>query len=487
MSGNCFYTKIPTSQCAKGKRNFKINLIKPKSGNGVCQYEYDKVVGDKIVKTKLDITYNDQPIIDESCQDDDCVPTSNDYKDVVKCILKSLQDTFVKKFNEGPGNCSSDKIVKQNMSVFIGPDADLGECDVTLGQTIDMSAKRVCLDINKVLLSLQGEEKVQLLRLILDEVFNQQSKYVKDRPLFVQKAKEYLLNKLMTVEASANTKCSQSISVSQDQNIYLLGEIKCKDSKFEFSQSAIVKAYMSCITGPFLDDMANDYGLKRLFDAKLDNNCLWVKKLVQPCDGEIRKFRIEIIRPAIGSGVCEFRDDEYTLSEVRELARRNGIKNPENLETDELCDALNLGIKRVTDKDVRCIKTNPTVMKINQNDIITESCKIPDCQVSDWSEWSSCLVEPGQLGEQTRERKVIKPGEDCPNVTEKRDCTTTLRKRKNSDQVIPKEGDNIVVNNYKGYEWLYYGPGVMTDRQKLIAKVVIGLAILLWIYAMFFS
>jgi hypothetical protein len=480
---NCLFTKVPTSQCANGKRNFKINLIKPKSGNGTCLYDYDKVTTSGSVKTRLDITYDGQSILDESCQDDDCVPNSTDFKDAVKCILKSLQDNFVKKFNDGPGSCSSDKIVKQNMNVFIGPDADLGECDVKLGQTIDMTSKKVCLDINKAIMSLEGTEKLNFLQLVLDDVFNAQSKYVKDRPMFVKKAKEFLLNKLMTIDSSANTKCSQSINISQDQNIYLLGEIKCKNSTFEFTQEAIVKAYMSCITGPFLDDMANDYNLKRLFEAKLDDNCIWVKKLVQPCDGSIRKFRLEILRPAIGNGVCEFRDDEYTTTQVRELARTNGIKNPENMEMEELCNALNLGIKRITDTEVRCLKTNPTVMKINQNDIITENCKIPTCQVSEWSEWSSC--DSG--GEQTRERKIIKPGEDCPYFTEKRDCKKEIRKRKNSNQKIEELSDDPIVTNYKGYEWLYYGPGVMNEKQKMIMKIVLVGILALWIYVMFFS
>ena len=132
-----------------------------------------------------------------------------------------------------------------------------------MGQKIDLKAKKVCLDINKAIMNLQGNEKEKLLNQVLDNTFRPQSDYIQNRPDFIKMCKTIIINKLMSIEASIDSKCSQTIYVGQDQNVYLIGDIKCKNSVFSFSQDAVVKAYMSCITSPFLDDLMEDLNLNR--------------------------------------------------------------------------------------------------------------------------------------------------------------------------------------------------------------------------------
>ena len=424
MSSDCILQKTPISQCSKNKRKFAIEVIKPATGSGTCIY---KEAGDKLTgKEAVYIPITQKQIeegIELPCSDDQCVRVNGgSYKDALKCILQDLQNTFVKRFNEGPGDCTQDSTVKQNMNIFIGPDADLGECEIDLSQKIDVRGKKVCLDINKALMNFQGQDKENFIDDVLNEVFNLQTTYIKDRPTFINICKNILFNKLMGIDSSINSKCSQSIYVSQDQNAFLLGDIKCKDSVFRFSQDAIVSAYMSCITGPFLDDLENDLNLKKLYEMPLDSNCVFETEVVKPCDGKVRQVKVNVLKNARGKGTCPY--------------------------------------------------TN--------NQLINETCSNSTCQVSGWSNWTPCIG-----GKQQRKRTVITPGDDCPNFTESRTCSVELGSRKNSSQTIPQRPPPILGEKY-GYEWLFYGPSYLTQQQRIIAIAIIVFLVGLWIYALFF-
>ena len=121
MSSDCILQKTPISQCSKNKRKFAIEVIKPATGSGTCIY---KEAGDKLTGKEAVYIPITQKQIEEGvelpCSDDQCVRVNGgSYKDALKCILQDLQNTFVKRFNEGPGDCTQDSTVKQNMNIFI--------------------------------------------------------------------------------------------------------------------------------------------------------------------------------------------------------------------------------------------------------------------------------------------------------------------------------------------------------------------------------
>jgi hypothetical protein len=423
MNSDCIIQKVPVSQCVNNQREYLFNVIKNASGTGKCNFiqEKDDLIG-RPEKKILNITNGMKEKL--FCEDDECIINSNIYKDAIKCILKELQNTFVKMFNEGIGNCVSDKTVKQNMTINIGPNADLGECEIDISQKINLQGKKVCIDINKSILRLKGEEKEKFLNQVLDFTFmiiSSKSPYIQSRQQFIESCKDILFEKLMAIDDSINSKCSQSIYVGQDQNVYLLGTIKCKNSVFEFSQNAVVNAYMSCITEPFFDDIMNDISLKRLYEAPADVDCIYDKILIQPCNGTDRKFRINILRDKKGNGKCLF--------------------------------------------------TN--------NQIISETCSLSKCKVSDWSPWSICAEN-----KQERTRKVITPGDDCPHFKESRLCTNELRDSPNADQKIASRPPPILKETY-GYEWFFYGPSYLSPKQKTIFTIFIIIVVIAWIYTVF--
>jgi len=465
MAEDCIFIKKPYSLCTNSKKKYKFEIIRPEKNGGKCEYTFFKDSSDARNKINSVVDLNQlrqkNMINEEYCDEltDECNAVSEDYKEVIKCILKKVIDTFVDKFNKGPGNCSSDKIIRQRSTVFIGPDFDGATCSVEINQSIDLTSKKICLDINKILADLGGD--LETKRTLIEDVVNDTFKYynnpiVYKKTLFIEKLKDLIFDRLMNIDMTINAGCSQKVYVGQDQNIYLLGKILCENSKFEFTQSAIVKAYMRCITEPFMDDLVNQPELKRLFNINesINRDCIINKILVQGCNSTPgkpgqRKFKIDILIPQAGNGSCEYQ----------------------------------------------------------QNQIISEECSTKLCETSDWDEWSPCVEEvqftsdsetsfptPSGLrsgvGTQFRKRtlkkdsdgKVIGGGENCPSFEEKRICYIPKLTRKNINQKLEIPPPKFATK--KGYEWLLYGPEYMTESQKTILKVVVSVIICLWIYVL---
>jgi hypothetical protein len=425
MSNNCIYIKKPFSLCNdNGKKTYIIDIIKPGT---ICEYTQDQK-------------------IEENCNPntDECNIESNQYVDVIKCIIKNIINEFIKKFNDGPGNCSSDKIINQYSEINIARDEngnvpDMSTCKITVNQNAQITSNKVCVDINSRLANLQGDEKKYLINSILDEVFtNKISLFVKSKSLFINKCKDIFFDKLINIDATITSGCSQNIYIDQDRSVYFFGNVKCKNSTFTFSQDAIIESYMRCVTEPILDDIINNVELKRLFNITQISNkdCIYDKVLISGCDGNERKYKINILVPQMGNGTCEY----------------------------------------------------------NENQIINEICSNKECETTEWSNWSDCAGDNlnSTIGIQTRTRKlkkdengnVIGNGDNCPPFFEKRVCNISKRKRLNSNQNIQDTLPPILKNIY-GYEWLLYGPKYLTSTQKILISVIIVVFIFLWIYILF--
>jgi hypothetical protein len=438
MSEDCIFVKKPYSICTNNKKKFKFEIIRPERNGGNCNYTFKLNNQDQTIDLKTLQTKN--WLNEEDCDQttDKCNGISDDYTEVMKCIINSVVETFVNKFNRGPGNCSSDKIITQRSAVYIGPDVDMSTCEVSIGQTIDLTSKKICLDINSILANLSGQEKANLIEDVLEDTFKYYNNpVVSGKKLFIEKCKDLLFDRLMNIDMSINAGCSQKITVTQDQNIYFLGTVLCDNSKFDFTQSAIVKGYMRCITEPFMDDLIKNIELKRLFNItqQINKDCVTNKVLVQGCNGKERKFKMDILIPSQGTGKCDYM----------------------------------------------------------QNQIITESCENKDCELSDWSDWSPCVEEVPEsgIGTQFRTRKlkknsegkVIGGGNNCGDFNEKRICYIPKKSRNNSIQNV--EIPPPIFPTKKGYEWLLYGPSYLNDKQKLLMKIIIAVLVCLWFYILF--
>ena len=423
---------------------------------------------------------------------------SNDYstfENTIDSINSLLINEFIRKFQDEDGNCSSDRVVKQSMQLKIeaapGQTIDLQKCKLSINQTIDLSGKKICLDINKLLSNFSsGEsnknltssvqatfdkirntigvnptpasidkviispqeinnlknffksvdttkidtvnslsdititnEKQQLIKDILDSVFSKLPISILKKSTFVKNLKNAFFNELMNVDTSINSRCSQSILVTQNQNIIMKGPIYCEGSGFEFSQEAIIKNFMKCVTSPILDNVKNNGALKVMFSNPISSDCVYDKILVEPCSStNKRKFRIDILQPEKEGGSCQY----------------------------------------------------------VQNQIIEEDCSITQCVTSEWSEWSPCVE-----GNQTRTRYVKLQGTNCPTLIETRLCNVQLRSRKNADQPIPSGSQMISYNKEQtnSQNWFVFGLSKMNKPQKYVLFIFLSIIALVWLYS----
>lgn len=414
-SSNCSYIKELYQKCDGGVRKYKIKVFEPAKGSGICQYNLKDV--------------KDGDIVEDICGEDECnIDEYNlgktNFKDTVNCLIESFTTTFAKDFSSGPGDCSSDKLVKQAFKLNVGPEVDLSDCTVNVDQKIDMKSIKVCSNINDTLSKFEGIEKYNFITKILKKVIDKQPQTIRDKTEFINRFSDLMIDSLMAVTQSVNSKCSQSISLSQDQNVYLLGSIKCQGSTFNFSQEAIVDAYMSCITTPVLDNIKNDTLLKKYFEDSADADCVYDLTLIEPCDGETRKVKVNILKPKKGNGKCKY----------------------------------------------------------TPNQTISQKCTSNSCEVSEWSEWSPCLIDEKQY----RSRRIVLQGSDCPPLYQERDCKyEPIRKRKNAN---PEVKDRKIINSSlpQFYEFFIKGPSVLSSNQKRIVYAFGIFFIIVLIYSIFF-
>ena len=103
----------------------------------------------------------------------------------------------------------------------------------------------------------------------------------------------------------------------------------------------------------------------------------------------------------------------------------------------------------------------------------TVNCSESKCQVSEWSTWSDCVN-----GSQTRSRKMISSGNDCPSFIETRICNLNDNNKYTSD--ITNNTDPLESNKYK---WLTDELQNFTKRDLVVVFLILLLfTILLVLY-----
>jgi hypothetical protein len=428
------------------------------------------------------------------------------FDSTIEDMNTQIINTFVETFKDGPGKCSSDRVISQSTQIFIGPNADLGDCKVNVGQKIDLAGKKICLDINKLIkeyfsgedssISGTGSEQVKALynklkssfdmqnppstlnensiqlttsdlnslktyysnkanellkkslatektpqqiaiESIISKAFEKLPSDIKNKTQFINACKEAFAQAMLESSSTINATCSQEITVSQNQNIYLLGKIRCEGGSFDISQDAIVKNYIKCIVEPSIDEIKKNPLLKVLYNIQdnVSSDCIYDKLLIEGCSDQTkkRKYKIRVLSPAKLGGKCV-------------------IKNANNQE-----------------------------IPIVDNQEIEEDCFINSCSASEWSRWSMCSDD----GFQQRTRTIVSPGINCPTLIEKRVCKEEVRERLNQDQLIPIRKRTITPQK-NNQNWFIFGFSNMPTIQKIIFYGFLLFLIISWLYSLFY-
>jgi predicted Zn-ribbon and HTH transcriptional regulator len=365
------------------------------------------------------------------------------FKDTLDKVSNDFIDKYVTKFNSSSkgGMCSEATRIKQGINVVIEEGADLGDCEIEINQNMTLSDQdSICADINSRLMNMETNAKRNMINEILDEIIPTLPIKIKQNTVFIKLLREKVLYLLMNIDATIQANCSSAVYLDQNKNIYFLGKIQkikqpdgtikeiypitCKDSKFEFSQKAIVKQFSKCIVTPAFEVLQNDPELKAAYDINPNQDCYYEEVLFKPCNGSTRMFKIKVVNPPTGTGTCPY---------------VNG-------------------------------------------DIIQKPCKTSTCKVTDWEDWSPCINN-----KQTRTRKVLTPGDDCPNFIEERACIIStipadlsLRGIKVKELVSPSE--QIVEINSSN--WFVFGFDKMPETQKKILYTFLLLLLIVFLYAL---
>ena len=365
------------------------------------------------------------------------------FKDTLDKVSNDFIDKYVTKFNSSPkgGMCPKDIRVSQDIEIYIDEGVDLGDCEISTDQVINVSDEgSICEDINSRLMNMETNAKKNMINEILDEIIPTLPIKIKQNTVFIKLLREKVLYLLMNIDATIQANCSSAIYLGQDKKIYFLGKVQkikqpdgtikeiypvtCKDSKFEFSQKAIVKQFTKCIVTPAFDVLQNDPELKAAYDINPNQDCYYEEVLLKPCDGYMRTFSIKVVTPQKGNGTCPY---------------VNG-------------------------------------------DIIQKPCNKSNCKVTDWEDWSPCINN-----KQTRTRKVLTPGNDCPNFIEERACIISsipadLSLRGIEEKKLTSPSEQIVEINSSN--WFVFGFDKMPETQKKILYAFLLLLLIVFLYAL---
>ena len=341
-------------------------------------------------------------------------------------ICTSFIDNFTTKFNStsDAGLCTSDKIIRQDMTLYIGRDFTGPTCTINATQTIDTTSTNLCMDINKRLVNTPSTVKQKLIKETLDQIIGTLSIGITQNVAFINALRSKMTNILMNVSDNIQANCSQNIFVGQDQKIYLLGKVECENSTLDFTQKAIVKQYMKCMVQPVLDVLLEDPELKSLYELNPNRDCEFVREPFEGCNGSVRKFKIKILSKSKGSGTCKY---NQTLS-------------------------------------------TPIIEE--------EKCEIQTCKVSEWSDWSECLNNT-----QSRNRYILSGGVDCSSLVEERVCETPVvyRELSTGSKTI-KQQKSLQPSPF--YNMFIYGPSILPSTQRYTLYLFIGLLIIACIYSL---
>lgn len=346
-----------------------------------------------------------------------CLTNDLTYSNVMTCFFNSFMNNFSDIFNAGPGSCPQTNLISQSMNLRILPGTDMSNCKINLDQLINLSGKSTCVNLNSLLTNMNETDKKYVIQATIQRSINTLPIVIQNNTSFINKLVSVVLDVLTTpVNENLHLYCSNVIQLTQSQDIILGGSGSfCNNSTFDFSQKAIVSNYINCLLTPFTDLIQNNKELQQSFLSSPNQDCVYDYKVIRPCDGQTRDIQYYIIYPSKGNGTCPV--------------------------------------------------TNSQKQTVN--------CSESKCQVSEWSTWSDCVN-----GSQTRSRKMISPGNDCPSFIETRICNLNDNNNYTSD--ITNNTDQLESNKYK---WLTDGLQNFTKRDLVVVFLILLLfTILLVLY-----
>lgn len=364
----------------------------------------------------------------------------NKYDDVMSYIEKFFLTNMLYILNgniEDGSYCSGTNIegnkgsgyqgrtyTSQTSSIVILPGAQIKNCtfDINISTTVDKGS--LCYNINKRLQNMSESEKLKIINKVIinlesnSEFMNKLS----NKKRFFNLLKDLLTNNLVISSGEAYNKCSQEVTVQKTQQLTLGGKVNCFNSTFKLDNNLVLKSFLYCLVLPSFDNVKKNVLLKNYFVQGDNSDCIYYKKIVEPCNTSTkkRKYEINILQPQIGTGICNYSNGQ----------------------------------------------------------VITDDCEVPTCKVGPWSEWSDCkLIDAttSTLGKKTRIREYITRGQGCEGIITKEEIICTDFRVSPNNELSSLQRDGTWAN------LLTKGQIRNTQQILVVTLIVIAISILIFL------
>jgi hypothetical protein len=150
-----------------------------------------------------------------------------------------------------------------------------------------------------------SKDNIMLQRIVgntLDDFF-------KARQDLNSKVVEGISNTIIKYVSDTNItqKCSSSISVNQDQNVVIQGDIYCTpDSIINIGQHIVAENYVKCIFSSLRNDLLANNDLANVYKSAQTSDCVCDRQIKSACDSatNTRSVQYTVLKPATGNGKC---------------------------------------------------------------------------------------------------------------------------------------------------------------------------------------
>lgn len=302
------------------------------------------------------------------------------YNDLLTYVDNKITDIFVDIFKNSDGNkCTSQSqyIINQTLNLkgtFKG-------CNFDMSSRIDQSSSdRLCLDVNEKLKFMSKTERENIFSQICNRLTLELSSLLYNKQTFVDKFIDRLKIKLENIDSSSQFKCVQTSITANDQQVTISGNMTCdSSSKIKISSAIFAQQSIKCMSKPVIDTLKEDRTLANLFLQDDNMPCVYDLELTKKCDGDTQEYRVSIIKPAKGTGTCDYEQDQTIL----------------------------------------------------------QPCYLDTCIVGEWGEWSQCYDDNGTQ-KKYRSRKIERKGTDCEQYRLREESTCIENKSLSSSRKIMK-------------------------------------------------
>jgi hypothetical protein len=365
--------------------------------------------------------------------------------DVEKFIIQQFKNKFTSECNAM--SSSQNAWVEQNLRIIVPAGVTVRNCSFNVNQNMSLRTSQFCLDIPKLLSSMNQSQKDRLITDIIDSLRNYLSSKLTNRTKFINALCDKLQRELRVVEYIGNinevkTVKTEMKSSYDDINNKLISYFSDEKERANLLTDPDIRTKLANkgISNPIINNIletinkinANKIKLQQEGDKlrSANVNVSLYNNIVQSC---FQKTLVIQDQNLIISKNLECENSNIQLSQDLEIdLQSNCFVKPvlDSVKNDVTLQRLyNEG-----DIDPRCkyyleygkcidnqrkVTTKIVSPQEQCQNILPEEylpCEIPKCKISNWSDWSICNFNENGKPTRFRIRKFIKQGEECNNI-----------------------------------------------------------------------